>query len=263
MPEIDDCSTPLGVEILSDVARRFFETRRELERAIGLFETLAAQLRIKRSEIDRLAGAVNYLLLRGRAVRPFYHALSVEDPGPLLGASAAMDRPLPKTPWYMGRATGYSRMVITLYTDLQASCEGYQRGLSRGSSGESEEIEAQPSYELLVVLGREINDRIARAAMDSSPADTLQYARQFMPAGMLPQNGGAAPMPGYAQRLEENLAFRPLVFDRTGILPLPLLPPPSRVNARIATFCKGLYRRERHRIGRLLEAAPRPGAAQP
>ncbi len=244
MSEADDFSAPLTAEILSDVATRFFDARRELERAIELFNELATLLRQKRDEVLRRSGTLNFLLLRGKGSRAFYHALKVEEPGPLLAPQAVPGVPPPRIPRVLGGARRYARMVSETYAELQIACEVYRCGSADTRCEATADIRDTASYQFTQTLCQEINRRIARASAGMTPTDTLQYARRLT-AG---DSQTIAPLPGYAQRLEEQLAYRPIVFKSLGLPPFPSLPPPSGAHATITTFCHDLYQREGPRI---------------
>lgn len=249
MSEDDDFSAPLTAEILSDVATRFFDARRELERSVELFDTLAAHLLEKRETVIRRAGALNFLLLQGKGARAFYHDLKVEEPGLLLAPPELPDNPPPRVPMMIGGGRRYARMVLETYGVLQMACEDYLGGIPGTGSETASDLRTTASYRVLESLCREINQRIARAELGMTPTDTLQFARRLT-VGMSHtiSESAVAPLAGYAQRLEEQLAYKPIDFEALGLPPLPRLPPSNTARGVIVSFCQDLYRHERPRI---------------
>jgi hypothetical protein len=239
MTGIESLSDILAKEALTDIAENFFGARRDMDSQLERFDLLLAEVRARGEAADRAGCLLNFLLLQGWAVDPFYQAIGV-DPGEFkLQSRCALDRP-PDIPFALTRRGAYSKMVLAAYGEFQRAVDVFLNG-ENVQDARTGRMRLTPHFQQLLELAVAINARIHDLNSNMSPVCVLQYVKTFDPALMEKEKiVGLAPA-GEGCSIDEKLAFRPVDIAAVEALDRPELPPAEAVKDRIEAFCRELF----------------------
>jgi hypothetical protein len=236
----DDFINPLVEEILTDVAGSFFETRRQLDEKIDLFQSYVQALHRKEAEVRNSAALLNHLLLQGHQAAAFYETLHVE--GSLFTEAGAV---IPQNvqlckPFAIGFCTRFVKLVCNAYGALQKSCAVYLHGRSKA------DMTANPDptktyYYLVLEMHRLVNQEITRVNASISPSCALQFAKKLNPQMVQKEQitgGGASDV----RSLDDKLCYATIDLETLSLKKFPELPEIGAVLPEVKRFCETLCR---------------------
>lgn len=235
-PPNDKLEDLLVDEWISEVADKFFGSRKRLEEMIEIFQAYVSALRQKEKEVAARAAELDWFLLKGKASRKFYRSIA-SGPMPELSQPVSATRVLPRNfPAGLTLRKRYTKLVLMAYDGLQKGCSEYTEGVNQ------EEIDAddkpQPAYYNLVLKMCDlINQRIQRVN-DGTSSGTLQYIKRFDPDMRQKARITGAVSGDYARSWERKLRFQPIDFNALNLTQFPRLPNTKQAGNKIIRFCR-------------------------
>jgi len=248
----DGMLEPLIGEILDDVASSFFEARRTIEAKIDHFHEFVKTLRKMAADVQSRAALLNLLLVDDRQAEAYYRMLGLDGEVFLDAKIADPHNVLSGIPFGIGFCSRYTKLVFTVYSNLQEAGAIYLNG-----PPQSIKMPARPDqefiyYHLIVKMHQVLNHEIKRINDTTSPSCTLQFAKEFKPDLMTKERvtGGGISDP---QALDEKLCYRQIDLNTLGLLEFPLLPKLDDVRPSVKRFCKDLHSRYPNELKEILE----------
>ncbi len=254
MDAFDDFNQKLAHEVISEMAGAFFETRRELEAMVEIFNDFAERCRKKAADVRRRAGFFAYVLTGRDRMAELLRRAGVDDPDPLL-ASADIDGPhfrgLPSAFTRKGR---YAALVEDAYAALRRERNIYMDGHPDDHMNSGEISETTPYYRLLANMSRLINERVRKVNEDMSPGTIMQFVRGFDPAAMDQAKVAGGHIGGYADDMDRKLAYRPVNFEKLNLPRFPEMPPRAAAEKMIREVAGEIFEKRREAALAVLEA---------
>lgn len=248
----DDLIEPLVSEILTDVAGSFFDARRTLEAKIDLFQKFVEKLQEMAIEVQYRAGLLNLLLVDDQQALAFYRMLKLDGKVFLDSKITDPSNCLSGIPFGIGFVNRYTKLVFTVYSNLQKACDVYLNGHSQPEKTFAHSQEEAIYYHLIVKMHQVLNEDIKKLNETISPSCTLQFAKGFNPDLMAKEKvtGGGISNP---QSLDEKLCYRPIDLNHLKLLEFPLPPKIDDVRGSVKRFCKDLCIRYPGELKKIVE----------
>ena len=236
MPPNENLEDALVEEWLSEVADKFFGTRRRLEEKITIFNGYVTALGQKAKEVANHAAMLDYLLLEGKASQRFYRLINAEQ---VLEwpQHITPSRKLPRYfPSVLGLGRRYTKLVLMVYDGLARECDAYLNGVDPETLAPDDK--ALPAYYNLVLKMSElINQRIIEVN-DGMTSGTMQYVKRFDVNQRQKTRITGALSGDYARAWERKLRFKPIDFESLNLPQYPQLPETKLVSAKVTRFCR-------------------------
>ncbi|MDY7000735.1 MAG: hypothetical protein SVS15_03005 [Thermodesulfobacteriota bacterium] len=240
-------------ETLTEMASTFFGGRKGLEEELELYRAHMEKLSQKERGVLRLAGALRFLLLSGRAAPDFYAALGVS-PGPLLEAEDKEGRACGiKKPFGLSTEGRYAKLVYEMYVLLQDAVDEYLNGRYYDDPKGTGKKLLTIHHGRMKIWCEVLNKKIEKINC-MSPSGAMSFVKDLDPDTRGKERVAGATLDGYATRLDKEMAFEPLDCSSLERLALPELPEPQKVKEAIKTFCGSLCARDKAEVRQILAA---------
>lgn len=243
---------PLIGEILDDVAGSFFEARRTLDAKIDHFHEFVEDLHKMAADVQSRAALLNLLLVDDRQAEAFYRMLGIDGQVFLAGKNADPHDILSCIPFGIGFCNRYTKLVFTIYSNLQVAVTIYLNGQPQSAKTPSRPDQEIIYYQLIVKMHQVLNHEIKRINDTVSPSFTLQFAKEFKPDLMTKERvtGSGISDP---KALDAKMCYRPIDINNLGLLAFPLLPRLDDVRPLVKRFCKDLCSRYTDELKEIVE----------
>lgn len=249
--DLNDLAHDLMEETLVEAAGTFFGTRKRLEDDIDLFKRKIETLAAMQSRVLARAGDLHHLLLEGEAAADFYAALDI-DPSSFIDAVSLSRRSGARFKAMALTVHGkYAKAVKRAYQRFYEGVDVFMHG--KYATDEHGRKHLTPHYNQIMKQCHDLNERIQKVNSEISPSETLAFVKKLDVIEMEKSKftGGGS---GYENGLDEDLAFKTLDCEQSGLMEFPDLPGPDKAESEIARFCKSLAREHGDRVKALLKS---------
>ncbi len=240
MPDFEDLSESLKVEVLTEMADTYFGARRELDQLLERFDQLTDRLAKVAIQVMTQAGLLHELLLEDTGAPGFYRAVGVDPEA----VPRSMGRETPAAPARLPLALTprgrWLKAVKNAYTDYQILAHDYMHGHKEVDARDPRRKRTSLHYAQLADLAERINAKIHYVNEDLSMREALEYAKRLDPVVMERER-----MAGGGQYHEEERSsdkdFVPIDFEHLGLRPMPELPEPKTAWKMAGSWLKAFY----------------------
>ena len=250
MPDFDDLSEGLKMEVLTEMADTYFGARKELDVYLEEFDKLTDALARLAHKVLVQAGLVHALLLGKRGAPGFYQAIGVDPaavPFALEGGPVAHSFP---PPWALTGRGRWRKTLKKAYARYRDLAHDYMHGHPEPDPKMPKRKRMSLHYGRLKALAEHINGQIRHVNEDLSMRDALDYARHLDPR--VAERERVAGGGQYEEQHREQ-DFVPIDFEHLGIKPVPDLPPARQAWAGADRWLDRFYRENKDELGALLE----------
>ncbi|NJB67614.1 hypothetical protein GGQ74_001254 [Desulfobaculum xiamenense] len=261
--EFDELADGLVQETLVEAANTFFGARKNLDEEIEAYRKAADDFAAVEAVVLRKAGALNYLLLEGRAVADFYTAIGVSAPHLVDMPDPAVRDTDDLEPLLVLTTRGrYVGLVLNAYSALASEVEAYLHGRYYNASDGSGRKLITPNYSHLHKWCGRLNEKIRDVNENHSPSGTLCFVKGLDASLLERQRLSGATFDNYCQELDEELKFKPVECLGMNYIHPPDLPELRAVKRAVTAFARSLYAAHRDEVKRLLTGFATPSATR-
>ena len=256
--ELERFTDELVEETLAEAADSFFGMRRRMEEEQELFAEKMDYLRSVRRTVLERAATLRHLLLGQDGAAALYAALGV-DPGPLLEpgvdpiSGRQRERLLPR-PMALTRAGLYLKLVTRAYDALQDRVDEYLNGRFYADPHGSGKKLSNPCHRQMAFWCNELNERVRRANENIPPSQTRRLVKALHPGLADKERIMDAPVDGFDQAYDKDLALTPVDCAPLAGLVLPELPPGLAASEALARVCGDVWEAGRDEVVAVLDA---------
>lgn len=225
------------------MADNYFGARKRLDDLIDIFQSFAAACREKGRAVEAAAQFLNALLTSRAEATRFYKVIGIDDPEALLIPGAVNAGILDVLPNAFTQKGRYVQTVRRAYDVLQKQCEDYLHGPPDYQPEQEGAEYKEAHYDLMVNMAAAINQQIKKVNQNRSAGATLQYVRGFQPDWEQKATIAGASLTGFAEGVDQKLAYQPIRFEDFGLVLYPDLPTLRSVEKSIKKVCNDVYRR--------------------
>lgn len=244
---MDEWGDALVRETLREAADVFFGARKEVEDEIALFQSRAAELRVRAEKIRLWTGGLFFLLgPEGSADLPegLRAGLTAEDAPE--GSRLVLSRLKSFT-----RKGLFVKTAWRLYAELAGMIDAYMHGAPYADPLYPGRKLVSVHYDQVRRHCEAVNERIVRLNESNRPSESLGFAKRMNQNQAHKESvtgGGEGTV-----SLDEDLAFSPIEFEACGLPFFPDLPVDGATEKQFRDLCAGVFAREPERAVMALE----------
>lgn len=262
MNGMDDFSTGLVDEVLSDMAENFFGSRKRMDDLIERFGKLALELKghlarvlvwaIRLEQVlpgpEGLAGLLRAVNAKAEALVPdgcAQHAAMTDVPPDII----------PRALTSKGR---YLKLVLQRYQSYQSEANIFMNGRHTAHPENSKRRILSLHYLQLERFAQRINESIDKMRSEMPVSCLIRYAQGFADPALADKEritGAHCPIPLEQDEtsLDAEFAYHHIDMGSHGVFPVSELPPLPGVKARVRAYCRELYKHEKKSILELMD----------
>ena len=250
MDKKGDFGDMLIEEVLADTANDFFGKRKKIEDQISILQTYARELKNKGRIIADHLALLSYLLLESRNAETLFRQVGISECSVLIKEKHPHFDILPeKIKLGFRPKTKFTRLVLTVYGQVQVLCEEYRNGrLAETGSERRQTDEGQyVNFNTIMHMAELINDNIRRINAEKSPSAVIQFAKSFNSGTVKKEKITGAMSSDYNQRLNVKMRIDLVDPEKLMLDQYPQIPGVESVKPVIKRYCASFY--DHHHAG--------------
>ncbi|MBU1248544.1 MAG: hypothetical protein KKB70_07595 [Proteobacteria bacterium] len=244
----------LTEEILTEMAKGFFGSRRHMDALLDHFLGLVREIRTLQGTVEKKGGDLHILLGEEQDVRRFYTALGLDANVLSFDLKGRIGPENDGLPWAWTLGGRFTKLVLRRYSQLKLGVDEYMHGRMVPHSTQSKRMVLSLHYEQLRKFAYHINESILKMEDKMSVSCIIRLAKSYADPGLLEKEkvtGAHCPLPqgeDCGTGLNESFAYQTIDFDSYGIKSFPELPSMDQARTTIQSFCRERLCREKAAI---------------